>query len=92
MNKFNIIFVFLLIIITPGIIIPQIVQPPNEYLGIEVGADRTLVNYHHLVQYFNYLSENSPKINVTSLGLTTEDNPFILSIISSSKNMENLNF
>ena len=82
--------IFFLLTLIPQPAFPQSIQHPNDFFGVSLGADRTLVNHDQLVQYFEYLSENSPKVQVENLGLTTENNPFFLAIISSENNINQL--
>ncbi len=86
----SMLLIFFLLTLTLQPAFPQSIQHPNEYFGLTLGADRTLINYDQLVQYFQYLSENSANVLVENLGLTTERNPFILAYISSEKNVNQL--
>jgi len=63
---------------------------PNEYFNLTLGADRTLVNYEQVCDYFDHLSQHSPRLQIENLGVTTEGRPFLLAIISSEKNMRQL--
>ena len=43
-----------------------------------------------MVEYFHALDEQSERVGVREIGRSTEDNPFILCVISSARNMERL--
>jgi len=65
------------------------VSSPEDFFGHEMGADRKLVRWERIVEYFWHLDE-SPRIKVTDLGPSTEGNPFLLAIVTSEENMANL--
>src|SRR6266545_156775 len=66
------------------------VQSPSQFLGFEVGADRTLADYRQMVSYFRALSSASPRVQIESLGKTTLGEDFIMAVISSEGNLRNL--
>ncbi|HEX9406008.1 MAG TPA: M14 metallopeptidase family protein, partial [Thermoanaerobaculia bacterium] len=66
------------------------VQSPSQFLGFEVGADRTLADYRQMVSYFRALSSASPRVQIESLGKTTLGEDFIMAVISSEANLRNL--
>ncbi len=68
----------------------QIISSPESFLGFKVGEDYKLASWEQIVNYFNLLDESSDKIRVTELGKSTEGNPFIMAVVSSSENMLNL--
>lgn len=63
---------------------------PEDHLGYPVGTDKKLADWPEIVDYFNKIGKTSPRIQVETLGETTEKNPFILAIISSPENLANL--
>jgi len=65
----------------------QEITPPEEFFGFEMGADRELARWDKIVEYFEYLDEQSDRIQVTDLGPSTEGNPYLLVIITSAENM-----
>src|SRR5256885_6890348 len=66
------------------------VQSPSQFLGFDVGADRTLADYRQIVSYFRALAAASPRVQVESLGKTTLGEDMIMAIISSEANMQKL--
>jgi hypothetical protein len=64
-------------------------QSPSQFLGFEVGADRTLADYRQITAYFKHLSENSPRVQVETLGKTTNGNDMIMAVISTPENLKN---
>jgi len=47
------------------------VPAPSKFLGITVGADRTLADYRQIASYFRALDAASPRVAVQVLGQTT---------------------
>jgi hypothetical protein len=66
------------------------VQFPSQFLGFQVGADRTLADYRQIVSYLRALANDSPRVRIESMGKTTLGEDFIMAIISSEENMRNL--
>lgn len=66
--------------------IPQ----PADFFGHAPGADFKLVRWDKIHEYFLLLAERSDRVKVVELGKSTLGNPFILAIISSRENMNNL--
>lgn len=63
---------------------------PAQHLGFEVGADRKLAGWGQIVDYFERLDRASDRVKTLEIGRSTEDNPFLLTIISSARNIANL--
>lgn len=68
----------------------MVIPSPEEFFGFKMGADLKLARWDKIVDYFQLLAKNSDKIRVTELGKTVEGNPFLLAIITSARNMNNL--
>lgn len=66
------------------------IQSPSDFLGIKVGADRTLADYRQMLSYFRALDAASPRVEVESLGKTTLGEDMIMAVISSEANVGNL--
>ena len=71
---------------------PQTIQSPSQFTGVQIGADYQLVDYHQIVDYLKYLDEHSSRLKLRTLGQTTMGNPFVMVIISSEKNMAQLEY
>jgi hypothetical protein len=63
---------------------------PSQFLGFEVGADRTLADYRQIVAYFKALDAASPRVELQSLGPTTLGEDMVMAVISSESNLRNL--
>jgi len=64
------------------------IPTPSEFLGIHVGADRTLADYKQIASYFNMLSKSSKRLEVEILGATTFGNEMFMAVISSEENLK----
>ena len=69
---------------------PASIPTPAHHLGFEPGEDRKLADWPELVDYFTLLSQTSDRVKTIEIGRTTEDNPLLLTIISSLENIANL--
>ena len=63
---------------------------PSKFLGINVGADRTLADYKQVSSYLRALAAATPRVQIESLGKTTLGEDMIMAVISSETNMRNL--
>ena len=66
------------------------VPSPRDVVGFEPGEDRKLADWSQIIDYFKRLDKASARVSVHQLGVSTERRPFIVAIISSEKNIENL--
>jgi hypothetical protein len=66
-----------------------IVPSPSEFLGLTVGADRTVADYRQVLSYFKALDAASPRVEVEVLGQTTLGEDLFLAAISSEANLAN---
>ncbi len=66
------------------------IQTPQEHLGFEVGEDRKLAGWAETAAYFEMLDEMSDRVVTAEIGRSTKDNSFLMAIISSPENLENL--
>ncbi len=69
---------------------PQAIPSPEEYFGHPMGADRQLVRWDRLVEYYDVLDRASDRIVVERVGETTLGNPFLVIWVSSPENLANL--
>jgi hypothetical protein len=67
----------------------ETIQSPSEFLGMNVGADRTLADYRQILAYFKALDAASPRVELEMLGKTTLGEELFLAVISSEKNVAN---
>ena len=79
---------FILLLLVPFFLGAQ--TSPEEFLGHKVGADRKLADYNQIQAYFQKLDEESGKIKILTIGTSTLGKPMIMAVISSEKNMAEL--
>ncbi len=65
------------------------IPSPSEFLGLRVGADKTLADYRQILRYFKALDAASPRVELEILGKTTLGEDLFLAAISSEKNIAN---
>ena len=65
------------------------IQTPSEFLGMSVGADKTIADYRQILAYFKALDAASPRVELEMLGKTTLGEELFLAAISSEKNIAN---
>ncbi len=63
---------------------------PSDFLGMKVGADRTLADYRQIVSYLRAVAAASPRVQLELLGKTTLGEEFVLAVVTSEENMKNL--
>ena len=72
-------------------LIAQTVTPPDKFFGFQLGADRKMARWDKIVEYYGILEKQSGgRMKVINMGPTMNENPFLMVIITSAKNMANL--
>jgi len=66
------------------------VPTPESVIGWEPGADRKLVDYDQVLEYFRALDEASDRVRLEEIGTTARGRPMILAFVSSAENLESL--
>lgn len=66
------------------------VERPESFFGFRLGDDYKMARWDRITEYFYLLSQQSEHIRVVNLGPTTENNPFLLAIITSAGNLARL--
>jgi Zinc carboxypeptidase len=63
---------------------------PEQFLGHKVGADRKLADYGQIKAYFEKLDQESPKLQLFTIGESTLKKPMIMAVISTEENLAHL--
>lgn len=63
---------------------------PTQQFGHEIGADYKLVNYTEFSEYWQKLAEESPRMELVSIGKTAEGREQWMAIITAARNFEHL--
>jgi hypothetical protein len=66
------------------------VTSPEEFFGFRLGSDRKIARWDKIVEYYKLLEQESRDIKVINMGPSTMGHPFLLVIISSEENLNNL--
>ena len=66
------------------------ITPPAEHLGRPVGVDFQLADWSEVSSWFRLLGRQSPRVQVSQVGTTTEGRDFLLAVISSERNLARL--
>ena len=66
------------------------IPTPESVLGFKVGADRKLADWAQIVDYFRKLDAAAGRVKIDGEGKTTLGKPFLAVVITSEKNMANL--
>jgi len=66
------------------------ITSPKEQFGFNIGDDYQLINYTQLVAYWKKLDKESDRMTLQDIGKTAEGRTMIMAIITSPKNMRNL--
>ena len=80
----------LLLLLAAAAALPGAVPTPQSHFGHEIGADRTVLDWDHVVSYFRALEQASPRIKVEELGKTAEGRPLIAAFISAPETIKEL--
>jgi hypothetical protein len=67
----------------------QTIPTASSHLGIAIGSDRVLADYHQIAGYLRMLDRVSERVEVVSLGKTTLGNDMLMAVISSEANLKN---
>ncbi len=78
----------LMLSLSPVLTAQKSLQSPDEFLPHRLGEQFT--PHHLLVDYFEYVAANSPRVEVMEYGRTNEQRPLLLAFVSAPKNLRNL--
>lgn len=72
-------------------LLAQTVTSPEKFFGFQLGADRKMARWDKIVDYYGVIEKQSAgRMKVINMGPTMNENPFLMVIITSAKNMVNL--
>lgn len=66
------------------------ITTPEKFFGFRMGADRKMARWDKMIEYYNLLAKQSPRIKVVNMGPTSMGNPFLAVYISSPANLARL--
>ncbi|MHC4711268.1 MAG: M14 family metallopeptidase, partial [Planctomycetota bacterium] len=68
----------------------QTVTTPSQHLDRPLGVDFELADWSEVSSYFIKLAQESPRVQTTRIGTSTEGRDFLLSVISDPENLDDL--
>src|SRR5262252_5970928 len=66
------------------------VPTPESHFGHKIGADRELLDWDKVVNYFYALAKASDRIHVVEYGRSAENRPMIMATIADPATLRNL--
>src|SRR5438093_12156666 len=63
---------------------------PREAMGFNIGDDYHLATYTQLLAYWQQVAQQSPRMELDTIGTTAEGRPQLMAIITSPDNLKNL--
>ncbi|MHC4170005.1 MAG: M14 family zinc carboxypeptidase [Planctomycetota bacterium] len=72
---------FAFLLVGPGCAAAQ-VQQPEALIGHPVGADYKVARYETIREYFEHVADNSSRVNVREIGVTTEGRDMFIAEIT----------
>ncbi len=67
------------------------ITSPEKFFGFRMGADRRIARWDKMIEYYQLLEKESDgRLRALNMGPTTEGNPFLLVVVTSSANMAKL--
>jgi hypothetical protein len=66
------------------------IPSPKQVLGFEPGEDFKLASWDEILKYFDVIQSSSENVKVIELGKSTLGRKFIMALISSKENIENI--
>ena len=83
-----ILLVSLLLWVAPAF--SQSIRAPEQFFGFPIGTDGELARYPKVVEYLQYLAEQSDRVSFEEVGKTTMGNPYVLVTRSAPENLARL--
>lgn len=68
----------------------QAIPPPEEVIGHRVGADYSLAGWNTILKYYRLVDERSSRVNVRSIGRSTEGREMIVAEISAPETIRDI--
>ncbi|MHC1705374.1 MAG: M14 family metallopeptidase [Tenuifilaceae bacterium] len=72
-------------------IFSQNITKPEDFFGFKPGADGMLFNYDKLIEYLKIVDNQSDKVSMVEIGVSTFGKPIYILLISSEENIKNMN-
>jgi hypothetical protein len=88
----NLISLFLLIaLLATPVLAQRKITTPKKHFGFTPGDDYYLANYTQFMAYLKKLSLESKRLSLAGIGITSEEHPMYMAIITSPENQRKIN-
>jgi hypothetical protein len=72
-------------------IFSQNITKPEDFFGFKPGADGMLFNYEKLIEYLKIVDNQSDKVSMVEIGVSSFGKPIYILLVSSEENIKNMN-
>ena len=90
-NKILISLFLLIALLATPVLAQHKITTPKEHFGFTPGDDYCLANYTQLMAYLKKLSLESKRVSLAGIGITAEERPMYMAIITSPENQRKIN-
>jgi hypothetical protein len=82
--------IFLAVVLSGGLAFGQSLPTPEQFFGHAVGAEKRIIRWDKMLDYMQLVSKRSDRVLFQEVGKTTNNNPFVLIVISSAANLKRM--
>jgi len=90
-NKILISLFLLIALLATPVLAQRKITTPKEHFGFTPGDDYYLANYTQFIAYLKGLSLESKRVSLAGIGITAEEHPMYMAIITSPENQRKIN-
>lgn len=90
-NKILISLFLLIALLATPVLAQRKITTPKEHFGFTPGDDYYLANYAQFMAYLKKLSLESKRLSLAGIGITAEERPMYMAIITSPENQRKIN-
>lgn len=82
--------ILLAIVVSGSLAFSQTVPAPEQFFGHAVGAEKKIIRWDKMLAYMQLVAKRSDRVLYQEVGKTTNNNPFVLMVISSAANLKKI--
>jgi hypothetical protein len=82
--------IILAIVVSGSLAFSQTVPTPEQFFGHAVGAEKKIIRWDKMLDYLELVAKHSDRVLFQEVGKTTNNNPFVLVVISSAANLKKM--
>jgi hypothetical protein len=91
MKKAQSIFILIVMLFSPQLFAQNNITTPKEAMGFDAGEDYFLASYTQLSDYWKKLAQESDRMSLVEIGVSSEGRPMLMAIITSPENHLKIN-